>query len=250
MNFRKIITLVLIIITIVVNAIVSANGLFGTEIGDLSNQYQTLANPAPYAFGIWSIIYLGLLAFGIAQLVGKQKAIPRPQLQYLVWINAVLNMAWLIAFHAQLIVLSVFIMLVLLGTLLRIVWLLYNASKPVNNWVKWVFEIYLGWISIATLVNISLLLQHRIQLEFSVEQQFWILFSLLVIVAIISTIIHQQKGKFALFSVVLVWAFIAIHIQHKADKHLYSFFPLLPLLIVIPDAILQLVKDIHQSNKS
>ena len=37
----------------------------GKTVGDVSDQFQNLFTPAPYAFAIWGIIYLGLIVFGI-----------------------------------------------------------------------------------------------------------------------------------------------------------------------------------------
>jgi hypothetical protein len=40
----------------------------GTTIGEISSRYVNLFTPASYAFAIWGIIFLALLAYGIFQV--------------------------------------------------------------------------------------------------------------------------------------------------------------------------------------
>ena len=245
MKFRKLLTLFIIIAVIAFNGIVSANGLFDVQIGELSAKYSTLATPASYAFGIWSVIYLGLVAYGISLFFKEAETELHRQIQQLLWVNLILNALWLVAFHAEILWLSVITMLVLLATLIAILNSIYSSEVKINNWLTYVFEIYAGWISVATLVNLSLFLEHELQFTIPLEQQLWLLFTILVAFSLVAGIIHVKKGKVSLFSLVLIWAFIAIHCKHKSDGFMYSFFPLLPLLIVVPDFILRLVKDLR-----
>ncbi len=65
-----------LIAAIVINYLATTGIFNGNTIGSVSEQYQNYFTPAGYAFSIWNLIYLGLLAFIIyqARSLFKQKA--------------------------------------------------------------------------------------------------------------------------------------------------------------------------------
>ena len=55
--------IIALLITITVNYL-SSTGIFnGVTVADISDQYHNYFTPAGYAFSIWGVIYLGLVAF-------------------------------------------------------------------------------------------------------------------------------------------------------------------------------------------
>ena len=56
---------------IVFNYLAASGALGGIETGAVSDKYPTLVTPAGYAFAIWSLIYLGIVAFSIYQALPK-----------------------------------------------------------------------------------------------------------------------------------------------------------------------------------
>ena len=100
------------VIVLAVNAAANIVPLGGLNTGQLSALYPTGFTPPGYVFGIWSIIYLGLIAFSIAAL----RAVPRTRARieriigpYL--LNAVGNCAWIIVWHSRMVLVSVLVML-------------------------------------------------------------------------------------------------------------------------------------------
>jgi benzodiazapine receptor len=74
---RQISVVVALIITIAVNVLSNSipfNGLTAPKIADSFNVYFV---PAGYVFSIWSLIYLGLIAYSVFQLVPTQRENPR-----------------------------------------------------------------------------------------------------------------------------------------------------------------------------
>lgn len=61
------------VMVLAVNAAANIVPLGGLNTGQLSALYPTGFTPPGYVFGIWSIIYLGLIAFSIAAF----RAVPR-----------------------------------------------------------------------------------------------------------------------------------------------------------------------------
>lgn len=248
MKFSKVLTLLLIIITIAFNAYVNIVDLFGNNISDLAEKYQTLVNPAGYAFSIWSVIYLGLIAFGIWQLVTKRPIEEQlKKIHLLFWINLIANMLWLACFHSESIELSAVVMVIILVTLILIVRRLYIARNSFPEWVKLVFETYLGWICIASVVNFALLLNYKIFPSTPIGNQMWILTGILLIAGLFINFIVAKKGYFAMSSVVFIWAMIAIHLKLKSEGFAYTFMPLVPLLLVVPILLIGLGKALKKA---
>ena len=152
-----------LIVTIVMNYL-SNTGIFnGNTMATVSAEYQNFFTPSGYAFSIWGIIYIGLIAFVIHQSKGlfKQAEVPEvvSKIGWLFVISCIANCAWIIAWLYDYTGLSVLIMFVLLISLLRIVSAtrmeldLISFKKIALEW--WPFSIYTGWILVAVIANIA-----------------------------------------------------------------------------------------------
>src|SRR6056297_2670655 len=62
-----------LIAVLVLNAMAGSGQLTGKTIGEISAKYDTLFTPAGYAFSIWGLIYLRLIAFTVFQWVAVFK---------------------------------------------------------------------------------------------------------------------------------------------------------------------------------
>src|SRR5450759_260735 len=101
-TLRQALVLVAAIATIAFNGISQAIPVGGRTSADVSNQYTTFFTPANYAFAIWGVIYLLLLAFGIYQALPSQRENPNTRkISWLFILNCILNCAWLILFQSD-----------------------------------------------------------------------------------------------------------------------------------------------------
>lgn len=159
---RQWIVFVSLIVAIVGSAI-GSGALGGTPIqeaaGGALRADATLIAPAVPAFSIWSVIYIGLAALSIWQLLPGQKTDPRQRrMGYLIAASLVLNAAWILSIQAGLLSLSVVVIAALVFVL---AWLFrLCVSSPAKNWVEallvdGVLGLYLGWVSIAAAANIT-----------------------------------------------------------------------------------------------
>ena len=64
----SIINLLSVILVIAINYISQAVRINDTTIGELSQRYSNLFTPASYAFAIWGLIFLSLLAYALFQI--------------------------------------------------------------------------------------------------------------------------------------------------------------------------------------
>ena len=93
-------TLISVIAITAWNYAVNAIPLNGINTGAVSAKYATLITPAGYAFAIWGLIYLGLTAFAIYQILPTQNGVGESldKIRTLLIINLLLTAFWLFAF--------------------------------------------------------------------------------------------------------------------------------------------------------
>lgn len=159
---RQWVVLVSLVVAIVGSAI-GSGALGGTPIqeaaGGALRADATLIAPDVPAFSIWSVVYLGLAALAIWQLLPAQKSDPRQrQLGYLIAASLVLNAAWILSIQAGLLAVSVAVIAALVVVLARL--FVLCVKTPSKNWidallVDGVLGLYLGWVSIAAAANIT-----------------------------------------------------------------------------------------------
>ncbi len=106
--------LIAILATFLMNIYVNISPPGGQTIGEISNTIfkDVLITPASYAFAIWGLIYLGLISFGIYQILPAQREnqILR-KCQYFLVGASLIQIVWIFLFQYQLFTLSVLAML-------------------------------------------------------------------------------------------------------------------------------------------
>ncbi len=124
----------------------------------ISEKYPTNITPAGYAFAIWSLIYLGMVAFSIYQMLAANVARFRG-IRSLYIMSCALNCGWIYFWHQDQIAICLAIILSLLAVLLFINVKLKNFDSIADSAiVKAPFGIYFGWVTAASLVNFAILL--------------------------------------------------------------------------------------------
>ena len=207
------------IIALTVNVLASTLPLNGKNTGAISDQFKVLFVPAGYVFAIWGVIYIGWIAFAIYQALPSQR--DNARLQRIGWLYAlsgVLNAGWLFTWHYELFPLSVVVMLALLVTLIAIYLRLDNGRVQVSTAEKWCvnipFSVYLGWISVATIANITDLLYYWHWDGFGIAPELWAVIMLVVATAL-ALAMTLMRGDVA-YLLVLVWSFIGIAVKQAA----------------------------------
>jgi hypothetical protein len=159
---RQVVVVVSMLIAIA-GGVIGSGAFGGTPIaeaagGALSADATPIA-PAGPAFSIWSVIYAGLVAYAVWQLLPGQKTSERQrQLGYLVAASLILNAAWILSVQAGVVWLSVVVIVALL-VVLAVAFRRCLATRP-QNWVETVVVdgvvgLYLGWVCVATAANIA-----------------------------------------------------------------------------------------------
>ena len=218
-TIRQYANLLSALLALTVNIAASMLPLNGQTTGEISDRFEVLFVPAGYVFSIWGLIYIGWIAFLIFQFQPSQKENPRLQrLGYLFALSNLANAAWLFAWHYNQFGLSVLIMLALLGLLIAS-YLRLNVNRtsapPFEYWaVDLMFSIYLGWITVATVANITDWLYFIGWDGFGISAQVWAVIMLAVasLLGLAMAITRRDVGYLS----VLVWAFVGIAVKQAS----------------------------------
>lgn len=143
-------------------AFLGSGALGGTPINEAAggalSADATPISPAGPAFRIWSVIYLGLIAYAVRQLFGVARRSER-QAALRPWALAsiVLNSVWIWMVQLGSLVASVIVIVVLLAVLIRIMFLL--GRPRTGGWIEWLvsdasFGLYFGWVLVAVFANV------------------------------------------------------------------------------------------------
>jgi hypothetical protein len=215
-TLRQIANLMTVLIALTVNILASTLPLNGQNTGEISDRFQVYFVPAGYVFAIWGIIYIGWIAFAIYQFRPSQKGSPRlRRLGYLFALSNIANAAWLFCWHYNKFGLSVLVMLSLLGLLVASYLRLNVNHSVVTRAERWSvdipFSVYLGWITVATVANITDWLYLVNWNGFGISAPMWAVIMIAVASLVGFVIAGIRRDTAYLF--VLVWSFIGIAVK-------------------------------------
>lgn len=210
---RQIVLGAAVVLTLVMNTIAGVGLLFGRSPGEISDRLPNAFTPAGFTFSIWGLIFLGLIAFAAWQARADQRG---PRLDAVAWpflLSNLLNVSWLLAWHSLNLGASVAIMVALLGSL---IWLslrldalkLRGAEK---FWLGAPASLYLGWIAVATMANVTAWLTSR-----GVTDGLWGLGPeawsavLVALASLVGVSLLVQKRDWV-FAGVLGWSFFGVY---------------------------------------
>lgn len=215
-----ILNLLSVIFVIAVNYASQALRFNETTVGEISSEYYNLFTPESYAFAIWGLIFLSLIAYGIFHVRRAYSDKPNDfisQTGYWFIIANLLNAAWVFAFIYNYTGLSVLIMLGILFSLIKIIlntnmerW---DAPIEIIAFVWWPICIYSGWIAVATIANISAYLAKLGWDGGFLSESTWTI--MMIAIATVLNLIMIQKRNMREFALVGVWALFAIYVRHK-----------------------------------
>jgi benzodiazapine receptor len=243
-TLRQLANALSVLLAITVNILATTLPLNGQNTGEISDRFKVYFVPAGYVFAIWGIIYIGWIAFAIYQFRADQKESPRlRKLGYLFALSGIFNAAWLFCWHYNIFGLSVLVMLTLLGLLIASYLKLNVGHTSVTTAEKWSvdvpFSVYLGWISVATVANVTDYLYFINWTGFGLAPQVWAVILLVIasVLALAMTITRRDSG----YVFVLVWSFAGIA-QKQADTALVANSAWVATVFVLGLAIYSIIQ--------
>jgi hypothetical protein len=216
---RQIAVILSILITLTVNGLANALPINGLNTGEISDRFKVYFVPAGYVFAIWGLIYIGLIAFAIFQALPAQRQNPRLRATgWWIVLGGLANSLWIFLWHYEQFPLTLVAMLVLLATLIITYLKLKIGLVKVSRAEQWAahlpFSIYLGWITVATVANITSVLDYIQWDRFGLSQEIWMGIVLAAVLAI-ATLMNILRRDVA-YACVLLWALAGISVKHAA----------------------------------
>jgi hypothetical protein len=210
---------------VIVNALAVTLPINNKTTGELSDQYPNLFVPAGLTFSIWGVIYILLTIFVIYGLVvairkdsGKSSFIEN--IGILFFISCLVNIGWIYAWHYEILPLSLGLMLILLVSLITIYLRLRIGKSDSTRTEKYLihlpFSVYLGWITIATIANVTALLVDINWNTFGLGEPFWAVAVIIVGMAITLSVLFTRNDIF--YCLVVDWALFGILLKRLADS--------------------------------
>ena len=208
-TLRQIAVVVVILATIAINILADALPINGLNTGRISDTFHVYFVPAGYVFAIWGIIYIGLLAYAVFQALPSQKDNPRLQATgWWVVLGGLANGMWIFLWHYEQFVGTLGAMLILLATLIITYLNLGTGKTNVSSAETWAvrvpFSIYLGWITVATVANISDVLDFLKWNQFGISDAVWmaVILGAVLAIAVLMNFIRRDVA----YTAVLLWA--------------------------------------------
>lgn len=222
---------------LVINTLANTLPINGVTTGQLSDEYPNLFVPAGLTFAIWGVIYLLLIGFSIYSVatVFQKNATVTGKTDFLgligpwFFISCLANMMWIYAWHHRLVLMSLILMLILLTSLIAIYQRLYigRVVRPMEKLLVHVpFSVYLGWISVATIANVTTLLVHWGWTGGPLSEATWA--AIVIGVALgLGLYMVRTRRDFG-YALVIIWAFAGIILKRNAvDPEPWTLVPLM-----------------------
>lgn len=207
----KIVNLVLFGLMIVMNYLANALPLNDKTTGELSAQYPNLFVPAGITFSIWGVIYLLLLIFVVIQFRQSNQQV----IEAIGWafaISSLFNALWIVAWHYEKLSLSLLFMLIILASLVFIGTKIQHLPPGL---IKAAFGIYLGWICIATIANVTAILVASNWGGWGISEQTWAIIMIAAGLLITSAALVRLNNPFV--GLAVIWAFAGIVIRQTGN---------------------------------
>ena len=213
-------TWIAIVGTLVVNTLSNLFPIDGNTVADLANGPLggVLITPANYAFIIWGVIYVGLIAYAWYQSRRKQRGqLLIRRISACLIVACVAQIAWIYLFTLQLYWLSVVAMGLILLPLIAAYSELEEGQHQVERrrqrMVHGPISIYLAWISVATVVNIASAIYASGWQNLGLSGPVWT--AIMIAIANLIAAIAVVQRRDVPFALVFIWADLAIAQRHQ-----------------------------------
>lgn len=213
MKNKRLIMILSLVLTLVVNILANALPINGLTTGEISDRFPILFVPAGYVFSIWGLIYLALIGFAIYTLMpnGRQDE----KIDAIAWWFVAANLfntAWILLWHYEQFTLTLIPIFGLLISLAAI-YLILNVGKSQRKMVTKLlvelpFSIYLGWGTVAVVANVSQALYFNGWRGAPLSEPLWAVI-MLVVASILGLLMIFTRKEVA-YPLVLTWAFVGI----------------------------------------
>jgi len=238
-----------LMVTIVINYLSNTGVFNGNTMKTISDKYHNYFTPAGYAFSIWGLIYIGLLAFviytGRALFKKVKDEWPVSEIGWWFVVSCAANCFWVIAWLYDYIGLSVLLMIILLYSLVKII---LNARMELDDlplkkiaFVWWPFCLYSGWISVALIADIAAYLTKIKWNGFGISDIVWTL--IMIVIAAILNVFITWKRNMREFALAGAWALVAIAVANWNLEKIIVYGALTAAVIIFINSLIHAYRN-------
>ena len=227
---------------------IALNGIFpqmGKDVGEVSRSVEPMLSAAGWAFAIWGVIFLWTLIFAVWQALPAQRTSSVLR-RVGVWpaVNAIGGGLWVAAFTHGHFLLAVAIMLVILASLI-VVELRSVGAVGTEHWlVRAPFGLNLGWISVATVLNIAQTLNTFGWNGAPASPLIWSMLVVVVAGVIGVALVVRDRQRWA--GAAIAWGLAAVAADKWADVQALGVCALVVAVVVAVVVLVSLVRPLPQ----
>lgn len=224
---------------VTLNALANILPINGITTGDQSDFYENLFAPAGVTFTIWGVIYVLLGAYVLYQFglfqggTNGNKGRLMGKIGLAFGVSSIANSVWVLAWHYDYILISLILIVIVLICLIRINFLTKDEDFNLKEkfFIRLPFSIYFGWITVATIANVTTLLVAIGWDGFGISESLWTIFILGVGAAI--GILTMLSFRDMAYGLVLIWAYAGIYIKHTSVDGFYGQYDSVIMIVII-----------------
>jgi hypothetical protein len=217
--------LVAVIVMVVVNIYDTVFPFNGISTEQLSNDIPNYFVPAGLIFSIWGVIYVLQFVWGFYQVSSKRRdAAYLDQIGLFSIITNAGNCAWILVWQAQQVAVALVIILVMLVSLMAMYIKLGIGLKTTTvSRTEWACvhlptSVYFGWISVATVANITAELVKAGVSPTGTAAVTWAVIILIVVGLLAGLMLLLRRDLF--FTLVVAWALLGIWMKQATASTL------------------------------
>lgn len=239
---------------VIVSVLATTLPINGQTTADISDSYPNLFAPAGITFSIWGLIYMLLAGYTVYQFASvrlKQSKLSETTLEKVneyFATSSVLNISWILAWHYELLWLSVPIMIAILYCLFIIVTTLHGQKMTTRD--RWLirapFSVYFAWITVASVAIITTFLVSTGWDGFGLRPAIWTVLVLLMTAGI--ALVATYRLRDWVYGSVIVWALLGILLKHLSTSGWNGMYPtiIIALTILITIQIVVVLNELER----
>ncbi len=238
------------VVMIMMNVAANALPINGRSTAAVSDAYPNLFAPAGITFAIWGVIYLLLAGYVLYQVgffpdrsitaSSAAHLATQERVAVLFTLSSLVNAAWILSWHYELILLSTVLLLVMLGLVAAIVSMLTAARlSGRDRWlIRLPFSVYFGWLTVAAIANITVLLVSIGWDGFGIPAATWA--AVIIGVGAIIGVVVVLRNQDVAYGLVLIWAYLGIVIKHTSVSGFAGAYPVVIAVTVVSMVVIAL----------
>lgn len=158
--------------------------------------------PSSYAFSIWGVIFVWLIAMAVFGLIKRPNAPQWQAARPFVWIAAVLGTIWLVLVNQAPLVAGA---LILAMAAAAIAGFLRTVTAPDRWMLSAPLGIFAGWLTAACLVSTGILLGGYGVVDHKIAALIMV-----VVLLVVGIAVQSRRPEMPLYGLTVVWAMVAV----------------------------------------